>query len=157
MNCTVKTPNNVSTLGGGDIGWSFPERVKVDDGQSASLSTFVPEAISDPLVVDNFDCAIPSAATIRGIVVEIKKAGPAQDSVVRLKKTSVIGQNKATANAWPNAEAFVSYGSDSDLWGTTWTPSEVNAQTFGVTFTAQVNQAWTAAAVNCIRVKIYWE
>ena len=78
------------------------------------------------------------------------------DNVVKLVKAgSVVGDNKATAEQWSaDADATVTYGADGDLWGTTWTPAQINAATFGVVLSV-TNTAGTAK-VDHIDVTVYY-
>jgi hypothetical protein len=47
---------------------------------------------------------------------------------------SIVGDNKVGSTVLPDTDtdAYISYGGSDDLWGTTLTPSDVNASTFGV-------------------------
>ena len=60
------------------------------------------------------------------------------NSVVSLLKTSgLVGSNKAAASTeWPLANTVATYGANNDLWGTTWTPAEINDSSFGVALSA---------------------
>jgi hypothetical protein len=94
------------------------------------------------LDLTNFGFTIPDAATINGITVDVKfagtTAGAGGDGVrVRLLKggsptvTSqdifpIAGQNTCSTSA------FGTVGSPTDLWGTSWTASDINATNFGV-------------------------
>jgi hypothetical protein len=92
------------------------------------------------LRVTDFDFAIPSGATIDGIEVSVERSrtgGTAgnNDHTIQLTKdgTSRVGSNKAVAGSWPlTTDGVAAYGGAADLWGTTWTDSEINASTFGV-------------------------
>src|SRR6185295_12938347 len=47
----------------------------------------------------------------------------------------------------------------SDLWGTTWTPAEINASDFGLVFSAHINGLVTllpSASIDHIRVTVYY-
>ncbi|MBK6281838.1 MAG: hypothetical protein IPF54_03470 [Draconibacterium sp.] len=56
-----------------------------------------------------------------------------------------VGDNKAnTTTDWPTSETAFPYGGTSDLWGTTWTPAEINAINFGVSLVANSNNNRTA-------------
>lgn len=58
-----------------------------------------------------------------------------QDLTVQLLKAgSPVGSNKASSTGWSTSKTTVGYGSSSDLWGTTWTPADLNASNFGVRF-----------------------
>ena len=66
-----------------------------------------------------------------------------RDNVVKLVKGgTIVGDNKAlTSTDWPNCNSgscfsSVTYGSPSDLWGTTWTASDINSSNFGVVLSA---------------------
>jgi hypothetical protein len=40
--------------------------------------------------------------------------------------------------AWPTTDTIMRYGSSTDpLWGTNWTPAEINAKGFGVAIASQ--------------------
>lgn len=60
------------------------------------------------------------------------------DHRVRIIKNGAIGTtDKATADAWPlGSDIYATYGGSSDLWGETWTPSDVNSANFGVAISA---------------------
>jgi Tfp pilus assembly protein PilX len=61
-----------------------------------------------------------------------------QDVTVQLLKAgSPVGSNYFSGTAWSTSKTTVGYGSSADLWGTTWTPADLNASTFGVRFAAK--------------------
>ena len=69
------------------------------------------------------------------------------DNVIRLAKAgTAVGDNKSTVVVWPSTEGAITYGSPTDLWGTTWTPAEINASGFGATLnplnTGNGENAW---------------
>jgi hypothetical protein len=67
--------------------------------------------------------------------------GGIQDTNVKIVKSSgSIGTtNKAyTTTDW-GIEEYVSYGSSSDLWGETWTPSDINNANFGVVISVETS------------------
>lgn len=77
------------------------------------------------------------------------------DQSVRLLKAGVItGNNYAqTTSAWTTTDTYTTYGGAADLWGTTWTEAEVNANNFGAVFSASVQNG--TARVDHIRISIY--
>ena len=44
----------------------------------------------------------------------------------------MIGSTDRSVGDWSDTETVRSYGGASDLWGETWTYSQINASTFGV-------------------------
>ncbi len=77
------------------------------------------------------------------------------DNVVKLVKGgSVVGNNNASASQWPSGDAPATYGGAADLWGTTLSPSDVNASNFGVVLSATVNAG--QARVDAVRVRIHY-
>ncbi len=74
--------------------------------------------------------------------------GALQDSTVQLLKAGApVGNNKAvTGTNWSFSNSTVTYGSTADLWGTTWTPANVNASNFGLRFAAKNVAAASATA-----------
>ena len=81
---------------------------------------------------------IPATAIIRGIQVDIvRMAGVASsirdEDVFLLKAGVATGSDHAnTGTDWGTSDGTATYGSSSDLWGTTWTAAQINANNFGV-------------------------
>jgi hypothetical protein len=112
------------------------------------------------LKATNFGFTIPGGSTIEGIVVEIehKESGStvAKDNRVRIVKGGTIGStDKASASEWPTSDAYASYGRFDDLWGETWSSTDINATDFGVALSAIGLGAGTAS-VDHIRITVYY-
>lgn len=127
----------------------------------AVLST----ANTNYLVIQNFGFTIPVSAVICGINVEkegnggsIGIGGDIVDNSVRLVVGGVIsGNNKATGTSWPLTKAYSSYGSSSDLWGLTLTPTDINSSSFGVAISARITSGISVlpfASVDYVRVTV---
>jgi hypothetical protein len=104
---------------------------------------------------------IPSNAVVTGIEVQINRSGSAsfaiQDDEVYLTKDSQIaGDNKAATGTWGLTLATQTYGGSSDLWGTTWTPEDINNNGFGVRFRANILQMSQTANVNYIQIRVHY-
>jgi hypothetical protein len=105
---------------------------------------------------------IPSTAIIRGIQVDIIRMASATSSlrdedVFLLKAGSASGSDKAaTGTDWLTTDVNATYGGPDDLWGTTWTPAEINAANFGVRLRIRNRHTSTArtASINQIRVTV---
>lgn len=146
--------------------WVSPGNITADDGSNASITaaTYDSPDISQLLIGSNFGFTIPNDAGIVGIVVEIERnnaAGAASDNRVQLARgtafADLVGDNKAdTALDWPAAMTVASYGSASDLWGTTWTPDQINASSFAVFMSVQADAANTDVAVDFYRVTVHY-
>ncbi len=93
------------------------------------------------LKVTNFGFGLPVDVSVDGVVVVVRKSGAiGKDLSVRLVKgASIVGDDKATATAWPGALTDVSYGGASDGWTASLNESDVNASTFGIVIAAQYN------------------
>jgi hypothetical protein len=92
---------------------------------------------TDTLRCTNYGFAVSGTDTIDGIVVNTQGVGLSggPDGFrfhVRLTKdgTNVIGDDLYEAKTGAGDENWT-WGSASYLWGTTWTPAEINAATFG--------------------------
>jgi hypothetical protein len=87
----------------------------------------------------NFGFSLPAGAIIKGIKVDIEKnaqlGSNVQDNGIRLSKAGIeVGNNYMNSSSWPAIDTYVSYGGCNDLWGTTWTASDINDPNFGVYF-----------------------
>ena len=96
------------------------------------------------LVCKNLDSNIPNDATIEGIKIYIDRYNSftgdgtviITDDAIYLTKNGndTVGNNKSVGTVWPSTDTdtYATYGGVSDLWGTTWTASEINNDNFGV-------------------------
>ena len=125
--------------------WTDVDRMKVPGGTPASVS-LAKSAISHYLVGTNYGFTIPADSHILGISVTINRmannASTFRDSRVVLFKAGVPasgGSNYAktsAADSWPTSLGPVTYGGTNDLWGSTWTPADINDAGFGVALSA---------------------
>ncbi|MBI2269040.1 MAG: tail fiber domain-containing protein [Bacteroidetes bacterium] len=97
----------------------------------------------------------PTNFLIEGIVLHSVRT--VYDTEVKLIKAdgTVAGSNKAaTSTDWPAADASVTYGSSTDIWGLSWTDTDVKDADFGVALSVTANNA--TANVDHVTVKIYY-
>lgn len=116
------------------------------------------------LKVTGFGFTLPSYAAICGIRVQIEKRASGlglwstiSDNQVRIiKGGTILGTNKATATDWPTSDVTGNYGGASDLWGTSFTPEEVNAAGFGVAISVHIEGVVVvpSAEIDNIRIAI---
>ena len=147
--------------------WLDISRVVSSDDSYTSYSGF-PDAtaFSHYLKCTNFGFSIPSG-TIDGILVEIERRGTNtstnkcyDNSIKLIKGGAYVGSDKAaTSTAYPTTDTYASYGSSSDLWGTTWTFSEINDSNFGVGLSVKTTcdgKNGVGPLVDHIRITVYY-
>ena len=142
----------------GTITWATPSNITADDGSEAAASVTA-SAITHYLKGTNFGFSIPSGDTIDGILVEIDRraqtASRITDVTVSIVKGgTVTGDNKAIGTTWPTALTYQSYGGAADLWGATWTDSDINASNFGLVISCTNSSGTVGARVDAIRITI---
>ncbi len=98
---------------------------------------FVADTLSFLLKITDMGFELPANSIIKGLVVEVRKeadiAGSAADSQIKLiKNGATVAENKANTDDWGTSFSDVSYGGATDLWGTTWTATEINSTSTGV-------------------------
>ena len=141
--------------------WSNPGNAAASDDTYATCS-LVTGMASHYLKATNFGFAIPSGATIEGIILEVEKKataafGNVTDSRVRIVKGGTVGStDKGTGATWPAADEYVQYGGVADLWGETWTDSDINSSTFGVVIAATTGSVSETASVDQIRLTVFY-
>jgi hypothetical protein len=139
---TTVGPNNAGTgsnvNGPGTTSWSNPGNITTA-GSPYSTVSLSRRATSEYLQGTNYGFNIPANATIVGIQVTIRRQSGSTSSynlndadLYLLKGGTISGNDKATTTDWPSSFGTATYGGSSDLWGTTWTPAEINASNFGV-------------------------
>lgn len=137
----IKTPNNSTSYGGRTNAWSNPQQVSAADGVKAIQSIGF-SGTNDTLRCKQFNFAVPSAATIRGIngyfVFSLSGAGAlGLGGEISLLKSGVpVGSKITTIDDVYNTTSGNSYFAlSTNLWGTTWTPGDINNSNFGVDIT----------------------
>lgn len=149
----------------GTVAWTNPNNAKVSDNVYATRT--VNFTTSHYLKATNLGFTIPAGSTIDGILVEVEKkllssAGnrSVQDSSAKIVKADgTFGTtNKAIVGNWSTTESYVSYGSSSDLWGETWSSTEINDVDFGfgLSVTGQADIGSAEADVDHIRITVYY-
>ncbi len=147
----------------GSMAWTNPTNVISSDNLYAT-NDLTGVATSNYLVISSFGFSIPNGTVITGIVVEIEKRAQTpgttiQDESVRLLKGGVIsGSDKASVSDWPTAvDMLIPYGGPTDLWGQTWTATDINSG-IGVAIAADKasGAGTTTAYVDSARITVYY-
>jgi len=157
---------NDSTVG--TVDWQNPTYAQTQNDSYATAGLRRRNPISHYLKATNFSFAIPSGATIQGIVVEVDRYASTgsggtrvSDNSIRLVKDETIGgDDKSTGLAWPNSDTdtYQSYGGSTDLWGLNWSSDDINGSDFGVVISAQKDNSnnTRTAYVDHIRITVYY-
>lgn len=124
--------------------WIDPENVKFTDNQLCS-STLQPNMTcfqdqcywSRYLDCQNFGFSIPGGALIKGIQLDLTGFSNINSSIIDneiflLKNNLISGSNMALSGYWPITTTLRSYGGGTELWGTTWTATDIDSANFGV-------------------------
>lgn len=124
----------------GTIEWLFPNNITAV-GPPYTLAVITQTTFTHYLQGSSYNFNIPSGSIIHGITVLISRQSSGSDvpylrdyQVYLVKDGDIVGENKAiTGIDWPHSTfGSASYGGPNDLWGTSWTPEEINAEDFGV-------------------------
>ena len=154
---------NDATLG--SVDWSNPGNVVADDGTAATAAlTTGGSTTSKYLKATGFGFNIPSSATITGVMAEVERykdvsTNKIQDAAIRLvKANSVVGNSQSSNTVLTSVPTYRSYGHDTNLWGTSLTPSDVNSTTFGLAYSASFTSGSGTTNVNVdhIRLTVYY-
>jgi len=147
----------------GSITWSDPSRANISDDSRATASLDM-DQVTHYLKATGFGFSIPAEATIDGIQVDVERnAGNTslvRDNSVRLVKSdgTIGGADKSAAGAWPSSDASITYGNSTDLWGLTWTYSDINSANFGFVISAKHDNTpgVRITSVDHIRITVYY-
>lgn len=130
------------------IDWTEPGDATADDGNNTGgvggdrvADTEESDRLKGTMSGNVF--TIPTDATIDSIRVEIdiidnRNKDEGQDLEVKLIKAgSVVGTDQSKAGAIPGVQTIRVYA-PGNLWGTTWTPAQINATDFGIGYRVDV-------------------
>ena len=153
----------------GNFPFSIPGNAVTSDNSrsSANALLILLNGNTNYLKVTGFGFSIPALATITGIRVEVEKSAwdisilaTVRDNEIRLVKDgAVVGDNKANGSSWTTADNYNIYGDTTDMWGTMWTPTEINSSDFGVVFSARIAGLVSlipTARVDHIRITVFY-
>lgn len=154
--------NNTSI---GTISWSTTASACQSDDVRATASALLIGDKTNYLVLTGFGFNIPYPSAIDGIAIEVEGSATGllqivKDYSIKIVKGGVItGTDHAGSANWPGSDAFSSYGSNADLWGTTWTESDINASNFGVAISANLTSLSVVptARIDMVRVTVYYQ
>ena len=162
---TITTPatnarTGANVTGAGSVAWSNPGNITTVGAPYATVA--LTAQTSNYLEGSNYGFAIPANATINGIVLTIDRTGiqgssnDIRDVTVRLMKAGVLsGSNKAvTGTDWPTSLAVATYGTNADIWGTTWTPADINNTNFGVALSVNSAGSSKTATVDYMQIAV---
>lgn len=143
-------------------GWGSPNNIKVVDGSAATAS--VDGSDTGPIEALNFGFAIPTNAEILGIQVEWRKRRDvgggctmSDSGVYLLKASSTVGSDKSTG-CWGTSYGYSTYGGPTDLWGTTWTPAQINSSSFGASLSAHdTGGNLYSLYIDHVRILVYYK
>jgi hypothetical protein len=145
--------------------WQNPGFITTPGTPYATVTMNKTGRYSNYLQATDYGFNIPAEATIDGIMVVINRQSDFHnpsllDNVVSLVKAGAItGDNKATLIVWPTTMGTAVYGGATDLWGTTWTSADVNADNFGVvlaTYRQNNGNNDRTASVDFMQVSVYY-
>lgn len=156
-------PNNGTAFANdgtvGTIAISTPTNAQLSDNVYCT-SVLLLGQVTNYLKATSFGFAIPTDATINGIVVEIEKSTTLATSIIDnsvkiVKGNSITGTELASASQWGTADAYATYGTATELWGTTWTPADINLGNFGIVISGVASVAATAQ-IDHVRISVYY-
>lgn len=173
--CSTAGPNNGSSFANnastGTVAWTNTSNAQTsNDSYSGSSITLgiLGSANTNYLVVTNFGFSLSSLSSICGIKVEIEKQynifigvlSSVTDNEVKIVKGGVISGNDLGSGGWPSSDAYSTYGSNSQKWGLTWTPADINSSGFGVAISTHISAGVAGlsmdALVDHVRITVYY-
>lgn len=153
----------------GNFPFSIPGNAVTSDNNrsSANALLILLKGNTHYLKVTGFNFSIPDLAVITGIRVDIEKSAwdisilaTVKDNDIKLVKGgSPVGDNKANGSSWTTTDTYDSYGDTTDMWGSTWSPTEINSSNFGVAFSAKISGLISlipTARVDHIRITVFY-
>ena len=141
--------------------WQNPDNAKIEDGNTSYI---IEPAYTQYLKATNFGFSVPSGATIDGIEVGVKRKSSDAgywilDYSVKLVKSdggfSVANRANTDPGQWSTTLTYAFYGGSSDLWGESWTSSDINNSNFGIAFSVDGYDE-PSLEVDHIQIKVYY-
>jgi len=158
--------------GVGSVAWTgMGNTISSNDLRATASSAIavLSSSSTNYLTQSGFGYSIPSYAIICGIQVEAERrqqgvlvgSSVKDNSVKIIKGGTILGTDHASASSWPSNDATISYGGPTDLWGTTWTASDINASNFGIAYSASLSAGLAAlllsAEIDNVTLTVFYD
>lgn len=122
-----------------DLGtdWTNPNNSLIEDNIYAVSTSGSAQYTSSRLQLTNFNFNIPVEAKILGIKVSLIQLnnGPVLMRVELLKNNIIVGSARFPSQLDnPGVRKTFVIGSGTDIWGASWTPTDINNPNFGVSY-----------------------
>ena len=122
----------------GTIDWTNPGNACGAGNATISLTgTAVSHYIKATMGANAF--AVPAGSTINGITVSVQRTGSSNganhmidNSIKIVKGGTISGTDQSAGATWNASGETATFGSSSNLWGLSWTVTDINSSTFGV-------------------------
>lgn len=174
--CIATSANSPATSSsvsfpGSDYPFNNPLNILLNDGNNAVASSILSfsNKQTEYLQAWGFGFNIPTASTICGIEVNVVKSAAnvllnlatVTDYDVRVMKNGTpVGTNLANGiTQWSSSDVNTSYGGTNELWGTPWSPTDINSGNFGFSISAEIHGTvalFPAAMINYINMTVYY-
>jgi MSHA biogenesis protein MshQ len=146
---TMNPGSCVNATGIGTVAWAPSPTTNVNASDNLYATATV-NGTTNYLKCTGYNFSIPSTATILGVVVNVERNSSSTsrttDGAMRLVKAGVIGTvDRSTTTTWTTTDVVQAHGASNDLWGTTWTPADINSATFGAAFAAKTTRSRTVS------------
>jgi hypothetical protein len=157
-------PNNPSAASG--TGWTNPANIEGSSSFSTKTIAAGDSGTTNELVGTTFGFSIPTSATIVGIVFVLARRVSSTstfyvntDSINLLKAGVAAGTKLGPSSLWTGATTDETWGTSSSLWGTTWTPAQINDSGFGAEITVDYDNESAVSRILSVqnyRLTVYY-
>jgi hypothetical protein len=155
-------PGTGTSATGAGSAWINPNNVGIT-GQ-VTTNAIAQFGTTNALQASNCGFSIPFGAIITGIQVVVTRSaqfatGITDAGVFLLQGGTAIGIDHSQGSPWRSLPTNITYGGATDLWGASWTASQINAGNFGVQLSATNSGASGAQtlSVYCpVQITIYY-
>jgi len=112
---------------------------------------------SHGLKCTTFGASVPGGATINGIEVKVECKGAGAFKYLRIVKGGSISTDASNDNstATTGSDVVYDFGGAADLWGETWTDTDINASTFGVSVGFDI-AVFGSIQVDHVQIKVHY-
>lgn len=141
--------------------WSGISNALSSDNFRASRTLNTGDTLSAYLKITSFGFSLPTGSTIDGIVSEFEAqsstANKSNWADIRLVKAgTVVGSNLSSGATLTASDVYYSFGSSTELWGTTWTEAEIESTGFGTAAAIGGPGTGNNGLIDHVRITVYY-
>lgn len=157
---STRSPTTCTNVAGiGNVAWTTAANATASDNNYADVAMGRNDA-SNYLRCTGFGFTVPAGVVISGITARVERlssnnnSNPGDVEHRLMKAGATVGTSQTASAPWSTTETVALFGGATNLWGTTWSVTDVNNSGFGFSIAVNASKNNTLAEVDHVSIEV---